>query len=41
MIDKSNYRNIEIPAELDDIVSDAITEGKKLRRKNKVINKRL
>ena len=38
MIDKSEYRNIEIPDELDMVVNSAILEGKRLHRKNKVIN---
>lgn len=37
MIDKSNYTNIEIPDELDDVVNAAISEGKSLYRKNKII----
>ena len=38
MIDKSNYRAIEIPDELDDVVASAIAEGKNWHRKNKVIH---
>lgn len=37
MIDRSDYRNIEIPDELDVVVNGAILEGKRLRRKNKVV----
>lgn len=36
MIDKSDYRNIEIPDELDAVVNGAILEGKRLNRKNKI-----
>lgn len=38
MIDKSDYRNTVIPDELEDVVNNAISEGKRLQKKNKVIN---
>lgn len=38
MIDKSEYKNIEIPNELDDVVNSAILEGKRLRKNNRVLN---
>lgn len=38
MIDNSEYKNIEIPNELDSVVKSAIHEGKRLRRKNKTIS---
>lgn len=38
MIDKSDYKNIEIPDELNVIVNNAILDGKRLHRNNKVIN---
>ena len=37
MIDKSDYKNIEIPGELDDVVNLAIMEGKRLRKNYKTI----
>lgn len=38
MIDKSDYRNIDIPDELDAVVNGAILEGKRLNRNNKIIS---
>lgn len=38
MIDKSDYRNIDIPDELDAVVNGAILEGKRLNRNNRVIS---
>lgn len=38
MIDKSDYRNIEIPNELDIVVNSAILEGKRLRKNKRAIN---
>lgn len=38
MIDKSDYRNIEIPSELDAVVESAILDGKRLRKNYRVIN---
>lgn len=38
MIDKSDYRNIEIPDELDAVVEAAVSEGKYLHRKSKLKN---
>lgn len=37
MIDKSDYKNIEIPEELDAVVNGAIAEGKRLRKRKKII----
>lgn len=37
MIDKTDYKNIEIPDELEYIVNDAISTGKRLRKKNKIV----
>lgn len=38
MIDKSIYRNIEIPDELDAVINSAIVEGIRFQRKNKILN---
>lgn len=38
MIDKSDYRNIDIPNELDAVVNGAILEGKRLNRNNRIIS---
>ena len=37
MIDKSDYKDMEKPNELDTIVNKAISEGKYLRKRNKMI----
>lgn len=38
MIDKSDYRNIEIPDALDDVVNSAILEGRRGNRRNRIIS---
>lgn len=37
MIDKISYKNIEIPDELDVVINSAIFEGKRLRKKNRIV----
>ena len=37
IIDKLDYKNIEIPDELDAVVNAAIAEGKSQRKKNKIV----
>lgn len=38
MIDKTDYKNIKIPDELSDVVNDAISTGKRMRKKNRTVN---